>query len=150
MSWKGWLVAAILAFAIMFTFVFQNPVFQANFSSLFPGGGSQPEIQATPYLPAYNSSQWSTSVFAYACSGSGPGLIALSNPGSGAVTIASVSLSYNGQTYTAAAPACSAPPGQSEIFVTALGAAAGYRGSPFTGYIQTSDGSKVPFAGTWQ
>ncbi len=132
----------------MYTFVFQNPIFQANFNSMF--AGSQPQIQVTPYLPASTSIRWEVTGLTYACVGTGPGLIAISNPGNEAVTIVSVSLTYNGQSYSVAGPSCSAVPGQSEIFVTALGAPAGFQNSPFNGYVQTSDGSKVSFSGTWQ
>ena len=148
MTWKGALVAGIVAFAILYTFVFQNPIFQADVGSLFQTG--QPQIQVTPYLPASTSFHWGVSAFAYACTGTGPGLLAVSNPGDKAVTVVSVSIDYNGSTYAATDPSCSLAPGQSEIFVVSLGAPAGAQGSPFTGYVQTSDGSKVPFSGTWQ
>ena len=133
--------------AVMYTFVFQNPVFQADVNSLF--AGSKPEIQVAPYLPASTSTHWTASGLAYACSGTGPGLIVVSNPGSSNVTIVSVTLDYGGQTYSAVGPSCSATPGQSTILVTSLGAPAGSQGSQFSGYVRTSDGSNVSFSGTW-
>ena len=132
----------------MYTFFFQNPVFQADVGSVFAGG--KPQIQVNPYLPAGASFQWTMSGLAYTCASSGPGLIAISNPGNQNVTVVSVSLDYGGQTYSASGPSCSAPPGQSDIAVTSLGAPAGFLGSQFTGYLMTSGGAKVSFSGTWQ
>ena len=142
------LIGVLVAFAIGYTFAFQNPLFLADVSSVFHTGS--PGLQVTPYLPSSSSAQWNTQGFAYSCGGSGPGILEVKNGGSQGATVVSMSLTYGGQNYTTTGPSCTAGPGNTLISITALGGPAGAQGSSFTGYAEAPDGTEFHFSGTWQ
>ena len=143
----GAVFAALVAFAILFVLVFQNPLFIANYNLLSSSNG--PQARVTPFLPASPPTQWSAAGFAYSCSDTGPGALQISNGGRTNITVASVSLTYGGLTQTATGPDCVLAPGTSVISIVALDAQAGAQNSPYSGYLETSDGSQIPFSGNW-
>ena len=140
--------AAIVTFAMLYVLLIENPLFLANSNA--NASTSAGKVSVSPFLPSAQTASWSTSGFAYACGGSGPGALQITNNGQGTVTISSVFLTYGGMTYSATGPSCSVPPGNSLISITALGASAPTRDSTYQGYVQTSDGTKINFVGTWQ
>ena len=148
MGLKGPLVAVVVAFVIAYTFVFENPLFEVDTGSIFSQGS--PQLQVTPFLPAAPSSRWTSTVLSYACGGSGPGFLQVTNGRKGAVNVVSVSLTYGGLAYQASGPLCPAAPGTTLISITALGGLAGAQGSTYTGYVAASDGTRTTFSGTWQ
>jgi hypothetical protein len=148
MSWKGVVVGVVVAIAIAYTLVFQNPLFMANLNSVLAHG--PPPLQVTSSLPSGSSVSWSKAGLAYACSSSGPGILEIKNGANSTVIIVSVSLAYNGLTYNATGTSCSAGPGNTVISITSLGAPPGLRDTSFSGYVAISGGTKFPFSGTWQ
>ena len=122
-----------------------DPLFLASFNHQ-AGGGSQ--IQVTPFLPANPSSPWVVAGLRYSCDGGGPGVLRVTNGGH-AVTVVSISLTYGGGTYTAAGTSCPVPSGNAVISVTSLGSLPGSQGSQYEGYLVVSDGTRLPFSGSW-
>lgn len=137
----------LVAFAIGYTLVFQNPIFVADVNSAFSGG--PPHLSVSPYLPSSSAVLWSTAGLSLSCGNGGPGVLQVDNKGSTNVTITAVSLTYGGQTYNSTGTACSVGRGSSVVSITALGAQAGPQGTTFSGYLVAS-GTRYPFSGTWQ
>jgi flagellin-like protein len=81
------------------------------------------------------------------------GEVVLSNSGSASGTASTFSLSYSGNTYSAAMPAgCTVTSGANEnVWITGLAAAptAALVGQAFNGFVTTNSGAQATFTGTW-
>ena len=147
MDWKGPLVAGAVVFITAYVFFLQNPLFMANTGPTTSTSGV--DVRVTPYLPVNPPTFWAMSGIAYSCGGRGPGVLEITDSGESGVTVASLSLTYGGATYTASGPSCLSAPGSSAVSITALAAPPGAQNSPYDGYLVLSDGTRIPFSGQW-
>lgn len=148
MSYKGALFAVLVAFAVLFALVFENPLFLADFNS--PPPAARPgHVTVAAILPSYPNPPWPTTGLSYACSESGPGAIEFAASGPVDITVVSVTLSYGVANFTAAGAGCPIGTGTTVISIVALSAAAGPTGSQFSGYATAANGTKFRFSGTW-
>ncbi len=81
------------------------------------------------------------------------GFVALYNSGTVPTTVTLAAMTYGGSTYTVAPTGgtlCSASAGSTiYIQISALGATVPSKGAQFTGYVATSNGAQVVFAGAF-